>query len=472
MRRLLVLIGLVAAWFVVSLQAATREVGSGQTYTTIQACHDAATAGDICNIHAGAYTETVTVTKSLTFRNNSGESPVLTGSFTLGSTANVTITCNTGGGAMEIKDWADALGVPSGIYQSVGTGLTVTGCKIHGGYGPSVYSRNSTKLLIQDNEVYGLLEPSLGNYDANGLMTHSCHSTDSTYANGCQVLRNTIHDNHVDGIQIQGQYFTIANNNVYNNIATDWATTHPDGIQINGSGNPTDGYDSAQHVKIFNNIFRNQNQNIFLAYGAGGDCTDIWVWNNIAYNETGTVNGVDLDSVGASNMVSWGCEAHILHNYFGRAGGNAIYVAHRVGDASLVTVENNIFANRLAGGLGVYVVDAADIAAWDYNLYYSAGQGGDQIRVASTYYTTGAAFRAGTVYEDHGIDGDPLINALPTPTLQAGSPAINAGIDITGTCSDCVTDKAGVTRGNPPEIGPYEFGTVTTVGGRFRLLRR
>ena len=39
--------------------------------------------------------------------------------------------------------------------------------------------------------------------------------------------------------------------------------------------------------------------------------------------------------------------------------------------------------------------------------------------------------------------------------LRAGSPAINAGVRLTSPAG-VGTDRAGVTRASPPEIGPYE----------------
>jgi pectin methylesterase-like acyl-CoA thioesterase len=45
--------------------ASTLQVGSGQTYTTIGACITAASSGDTCNIHAGTYTEQLTMKAAL-----------------------------------------------------------------------------------------------------------------------------------------------------------------------------------------------------------------------------------------------------------------------------------------------------------------------------------------------------------------------------------------------------------------------
>lgn len=58
MRRVLIACVLLLAWLV-QAEAATLTVGSGKTYATIQACANAATAGDTCLVDAGTYDEYV-----------------------------------------------------------------------------------------------------------------------------------------------------------------------------------------------------------------------------------------------------------------------------------------------------------------------------------------------------------------------------------------------------------------------------
>src|SRR5689334_505536 len=158
--------------------ATIRQVGPGQTYATIQACEDASAAGDVCNIHAGTYTQTINVNvSSLTFQNQSGESPVIVGRFILNSTPNVTFKCNNGGGVMQITGFGSSSNGTSGIEQLSGSGLTVTGCMIHDAYGGGIYSRNSTRLTVNNNEFFNLSYGSSGN-DGTGVIVISGHSSD------------------------------------------------------------------------------------------------------------------------------------------------------------------------------------------------------------------------------------------------------------------------------------------------------
>ena len=65
-------------------------------------------------------------------------------------------------------------------------------------------------------------------------------------------------------------------------------------------------------------------------------------------------------------------------------------------------------------------------------------------------------YRAGRAITDlqtaDNQTGDPLFVSTSDFHLQAGSPCINAGIDVGLT-----TDYDGRAVGNPPEIGAYEY---------------
>src|SRR3954469_7908091 len=72
--------------------AATREVGTGQTYTTIQACLNAAVAGDICNVHAGTYNESPSFPRAgITLQRNSSDVVTVIGSMNLQSFGSGTV---------------------------------------------------------------------------------------------------------------------------------------------------------------------------------------------------------------------------------------------------------------------------------------------------------------------------------------------------------------------------------------------
>lgn len=431
-------------------QAAIREVGSGQTYTTIQACENAAASGDTCNVHAGTYTETVNVSApGLTIRANSGDTPVLQGSFSVGSTSNVTIT------GFEIRGF-NAMG---GVYQAGGSGLTVQDCVIHDGTGAGVYSRNSTRLSVRRSKIYNNRR---GTSDGDGITVHSGHSSDGTYQNGVLLEGNEIYKNNPDGMKLNGQYYTVRGNYIHDNLYSDWANTHPDGIQIN-AGND-DGYVGVTHGRFYNNTIKNHTQNLFISYAA-----DIWAWNNVLYNDSGTINGVNMDSLTTQNInIRDSNGVRIYNNTIGRG---TFGIRHRTTPDT--HIKNNILISTI--GTGLLTQDPGNFPSGelDYNAYY--GWGGDTINWDGVNYGSASAFHAAHLqYEAHGIDRDPKVNAFPNATLQDGSAAIDKALDVSSACGSCATDKAGRTRSGSWDIGAFESGYTSgspTAPSNVRIIR-
>ncbi len=432
-------------FIVIPCFAVTREVGSGQTHATIAACIVAASAADVCNIHAGTYSEDVTISKAITIRANTGDSPIISGTvtFTSGGATLSGLTVTTTSCSYLIS--------ASGLDQVTIQNNTAHGCA--NGYG--IYTRNSTRVLITGNTVYG---------NETGIGFISCHSTDGTYANGCTISNNTVHDNPEDGTEGNGEYVTLSGNNVYNNIDTNWAANHPDGIQFLGAC--ADGYCAGNHWMIYSNTFRNQTQNIFIEGTAGdasSDALDVWIFNNIAYNDGSTVNGVNLSTLSTvSLMLKNARNAYVFGNYFGSSGASGTS-AHIQGcyDGS-IHFQNNIVVNMVSYGL--YAEDPADFASGelDYNLYYTGGA--EPIIWGSSFYSTVAAFHAAvSTMEAHGVGANPALNALPAPTPQAGSPVISAGVDLSSLGVTALnSDKAGVARGANWDIGAYQYASASS----------
>lgn len=422
-KTILILLFVVSLIYCDDLLAATIEVGAGQTYTTITSAVTAATSGDTINVHSGTYTETVTITKPLIVQRNLTDSPLISG--------NVVIT--------------------TGINE-----VTVDGFTITGGSGAGIYSRNSNRITIKNNTIYGMLT---GSIDGDGIQINSGHSSDGTYANGIIIDSNTIHDNDIDGLKVHGQYFTVSNNYVYSNINTNWAAIHPDGIQLNAG--TADGYTSVQYAKIFNNIFKNHIQNIFSegsVSGASSDCIDIHIYNNVLYQDNGMVNGVDMDTLTAANInIKYSKDVFVYNNTLGRTKGTSIRVQQNA--PGTVHIKNNIISN--SNSTSDYAINmdvVGDIAdgELDYNLYNMSAA--KIVYWGGTYYTTLAAFKmAQPTHEVHGLEADPKINLFPTPTLQSGSPAINAGANL-GTSYN--VDKSGIAR---PSAAPWDIGAYQLI---------
>jgi hypothetical protein len=116
-------------------------------------------------------------------------------------------------------------------------------------------------------------------------------------------------------------------------------------------------------------------------------------------------------------------------------------------------LKNNIVAN--IGFIGFYVDDAGySFSAVDHNCWYeTAGGTIKYARLLGTdyHFDDFAAYKAAIGGDTHGLWQDPLVVSAIDLHLQAGSPCINAGVNVSLT-----PDYAGAAVGNPPEIGCYE----------------
>lgn len=433
---------LVVLLFIPSLCfGATREVGSGQTYATIQAAHDAADAGDTINIHAGTYTETVTVSKNnMTIQRNGSDSVVLTGRIVLGTTQGVTID------GIEITGWGNSHGIILGSSGGGGTGLTVRNCTIHreGAYTSSgyagIYTRRSTNIALHNNTIY--------NCDI-GIEVISGNSTNTTYATGVRIYSNTIHDNATDGMEVHGQYFSIYSNIIYSNMNADWATKHPDGIQLLAA--TSDGQTDCQNVKIYGNIIYNHTQNIFAESKTSGESSavqNLYIYNNLLYQESGTVNGVALDDQDLVNInLKYADTAYVYNNTLGRSKATSVRI--RNSKDGTILVKNNIFANTLGIGITVEATDDIPANGMDYNLYYTTG---NAIVWGANNYASLALFQAAVANQEvNGESGDLKFVSSSDYRIQSDSPAVGAGTDLSATFT---TDILGLQR-NTWDIGAY-----------------
>jgi len=141
---------------------------------------------------------------------------------------------------------------------------------------------------------------------------------------------------------------------------------------------------------------------------------------------------------------------------------NSTYAFYR-SSTGYYTFENNIIANkRVAGGTGMhYAAYLSSTGSWNSNyndLYSVAGPLG---YYNATNQLTLAAWQAATAGDYTSQNADPLFTS--STDLHTTVPALNnAGIAIPAV----TTDYSGVTRGNPPDIGCYEFSltpVVTTI---------
>lgn len=411
----------------VSVNAATLTVGPGRDYSTIGSAVTASTAGDTISVYSDSYSETVTINKSnLTVQAASGESPILTGRFSVSAT-NATIR------GLVIQGWTGDF--THGISMSSHGGLTVEGCIIRNGSSTAsgVYVRNSNRVLIRSNVIHGC---------SAGININSGRGT--SFETGTRILQNTVASNHFDGIQLNAKWVTVDQNLIFNNFDTNWAATHPDGIQFISS--TVDGQAGVQEAIITRNWIFNHTQNIFTSLWT----TNALIANNVCFMEAGVVNDVDLDAIATKNIICLGGTGiAILNNTLGRCNNSGINIDYNETQPRMAAiVRNNVIMDVFGSGIGIYVDNEDDLAELDNNLYFNNAF---DARIASTYYETLSELQSGAIYEDSGLSADPgLTNYRP----GSGSPVVGAGFDASAYFTD---DHDGNARGIPWDIGAFEY---------------
>ncbi len=252
-------------------QAATINVGPGQTYTTIQAGINAANAGDTVNVLSGTYNEHVVVNKSISLIGNGF--PVVDG---LGGTDTITITASS----VTLQGFS-MINASAGIHVSYSNNNNISG-------------------NVANNTAKGIFVDFSNNNNLTGNVASTANNSFGIYlycSDNNLVLGNTLNNNQI------GIFIWSSNNNVVSgNIAYDCS----DGIYLSGQGNNVSG-----------NSLSNNSADGIDCYGIGNNVTSntvngnnegICLFSTSNYNVSGnTVNNNHYDGIlatGLNNSVS------------------------------------------------------------------------------------------------------------------------------------------------------------------------
>src|SRR6267154_1375241 len=379
-----------------TISAFTVKAGGGGNFTTITACAAAAIAGGTCTVFAGTYagwTQLVSGIPGLpiTFTVNPGDTVTLTSAIGASNTSYVTIHGFTGviiNGNNATQHWI--------IDGNTMSGTNVFHILDGQGVGGSdnVFSNNTVNVGISSSRnpavyVYG----DRNRFENNTIFNGSGDCFDLGGAN-LVVRGNYCHDmngssgEHIDFIQIIGGgtsptlSFSLIEGNINQNCINDGGNCHGFAIIRTGSGPVAD-----------TNIIRfNYAQNIdgdCINFGGVGDN----VPNNSAYNNT--------------------CASGHLASY------NESFDSVQ-GTTPNTTVLNNIAYNVQAGGQFPFGANLEN-----GNLAFTTRYSGTW-RSPYSGETTYAALH----------NKNPLFANYPTDaSLQAGSPAIGAGVALTAVAA-------------------------------------
>ncbi|MBC7384306.1 MAG: T9SS type A sorting domain-containing protein [Bacteroidia bacterium] len=222
------------------------------------------------------------------------------------------------------------------------------------------------------------------------------------------------------------------------------------------------------------------------SYALVGNPSAANIYNNAIYDITSTGTATDWNLTGI--LASQGYGDKFYYNSVNLAGqvnnsSSGLSASFANGNGSLTTpgtnvdIRNNIFSltgTSLGGPVYAYYSKATSFSGstQNNNILYAAGTGASTYTLGyfnSTAYTTLSAWQTATGVEANSLAVNPQYNNATVLKPQLGSPALNAGVTITGFTADIL----GVTRSvSTPTIGAYETGvdgagpniTYTTLG--------
>jgi hypothetical protein len=400
---------LVLAVLAVSADAANYTVksGGGGNYTTIQACANVAVAGDTCTIYAGSYAgwtqpASGSSTVPITFTANTGDTVNVTGTAAISSRSYITISslnftstsaaAVTGNGSSSHNIITHNTSVDTLFYINYGLGS--------GG------SDNYIGYNVVDLTGHTDNSPGFWVYGDRNLFEHNeikngegdCHDLGGT---NVVVRYEYCHDmngasgEHIDFVQVIGGFaptlsFSLIEDNIEQHCYNDGGNCHFTMVRASGG-----------QVADTLIVRYNYQQNIDGSFGIYGDHND---GTNTVINTTVYNNTIATENIFAQNGGGFSMDAY--------------------GEA-----RNNIFYNSLAGPFSPTYFNSGGDGNGD--IAFTAGYSGSW----NSPYSTEATYAALN-------NKDPLFANYPTDgTLQAGSPAIGAGVALTKVTSGCETSS-------------------------------
>ena len=428
-------------------------------WSTIQKAANTAIPGSTVFVRGGTYNKRITVRVSgsagaghITFQNYPNETAVIdgtgltvpagnTGLFLINNRSYIIIK------GFEISNFRTSTRdlVPVGIHvRGASHHIQIRNNIIHNiehngtaasgvdGHGIAVYGTDPvqaiTSLVIDGNKLFAL---KLGSSEAlvvNGNV------------DGFSITRNSVHDNNnigIDAIGFEGispdpdtdqarngviSRNTVYNNNSYGNPAYG-ADRSADGIYIDGGRN----------IVIERNIVHHNNIGIELASEHAGRSTSyVKVRNNFIY--LNDVVGISMGGYDALRGATEYCTISnntLFRNDRLKWGNGELQLQYDTGNN---VIKNNIF---IANAQNYFITNpflVNSTNALDYNLYFSPGGAANgQWQWKKKWYTGFGAFRTGTGKDKNSLYADPLIagTVLPDLHLQAASPAIDRGLNLT-----------------------------------------
>ena len=424
----------------------------------IQYAMDRVGSGSTVNVLSGVYNEFVTFKNSgaagsyIVLQNYSGNTPIIdatglpiSGEVGLVSIVNKQYVKLIGFEIRNLKAGGVSSAFPQGVsIRGNGAFIEVRNNKVHdienscsrcGAHGIAAYGRDPNAsihdLLIDGNEIYS------GKFGWSESLVLNGNVEKFTVSN------NIVHDNDNIGIDFIG--YEGENPNPAVDRARDGTVVGNLVYNINSYGNPAYGnersadgiyVDGGTNIVIERNIVHDTNLGVELASEHSGRNTSyITVRNNFIYNNTQAgiaFGGYDKRRGSTENCVI--VNNTLYNNFTQRDWGGELYIQF---DTRNNLVKNNlIFANNAR----LFIDSWSSVMTGnviDRNLFFSQGGGTNGTWIwQNVTYSTFAAYRSASGNDATSLAGlDPLLvnPAAGDLYLNTGSPAINAGENLTST---------------------------------------
>jgi hypothetical protein len=279
-------------------------------------------------------------------------------------------------------------------------------------WGESVWVQLITNPTVRYTEIAYPHNNGIDIWGCSNALVENCYCHDVDTVAGEYAAFGGLYES---GVYIDGtDNVTIRYNNIKN---------LPIGIAI---GAETPSYTSNNILCYYNIAINNdQNYDVNCTQAVSNIVTNLKFYNNISYND--------------------------VNQLYKRSNWSGFWIQY----CTTVDFKNNIIYNKLSGANYLWRIYATALSVTsDYNDFYltTASQ---SYQFGNNYYGALTAYKTGSGQESHSISTDPLFASSTDYHLQSNSLAINAGVHISTPV--ILTDYDGITIGNPPEIGVYEY---------------